>query len=1708
MALTKTQVSELYTAIFNRASEGDGNAYWAGLNASAATIAQGMLDTTDAATYFGTSLATDQAFVEHIYLNTLNKTVTDDAAGIAYWVSLLDGTADGTMHTRGEVVSGLVSAVASYSTSTDPATIIAYNQFTNRVAVSDYTADTVATAPTDYATSLSYSGSLTVTNDAATVTTAQTAVVAIATTEDAAKTITYTIAPAAASVTEGNAIVFTLTASEAKSVTATTLNYQITGVEVAGGTATPADDLGNVTGTVTIAAGATTGTITLTPTNDGVIEGYEGFKVTVLDSAFATVATSSNVVISDGASSGTTQSLLTTTDNLTGTSGDDTFNSVAIVPTTTSGTTLSAGDTIAAGDGIDTLNISVSGTSTAASTIQAFQASGLEKILVSNFDTGATESWTQTIDTTLVTGLTTIGLSSSGSLGDTVFTGMNSLVAAEMKNGAGDLTLTYNATPIAGTTDTQALTVSNVSAGTFITSGVETVAVTTELAASTLTNIFGATTSTSPAKITVAGSQNLTVTGAITSATVDASTMTGALTMLAGAGNQTITGGTGNDVIDMSTNLTIADVINGGAGTDTLKLSVGSDTIDATAVTGELIGVTNVENIQINSTGTAVLDLNGYSGVTTVEAAANVKTITIATAGDGADADVWTGTLNGVNFTAAAADSSGNQVADQTDAATKIAAAIDALSGFTATSSVNVVTVTSTTGEAVELSNINDSITTDNATATISAYTGNVSFTNLAAGVALDIYSGDSVTYSLKDASGLTDSATVNLKTTTADKGFSHTTGTLVINEVETLNLDSSGLVNSATAYSANTLSTLSSDSKLTTLNVTGDTNLTITTMTSPTKLATINASTFTGDLSIAGTNVALNQTITTGSGNDTIAMGAFLTNADVINGGSNTAVIATGAAGADTLTATVTSATATTGAFNISNVERINLTNAGTAIVNAAGITGATEIAVLTNTTQTTISNLAAGTAVGVGIRDTDGDTDGILVLSLADETGTADSLTVNFNDTATANTNTVNLKGTAIENYTFNFGTDTGTTKDSSLAKTALTVSSLNASKITVAGATYDVAHTLSLGTLDTETVTLDASTYAGILTATASTSATNVTVKGGVLHVLAGNASNDTFTVTAGSANADVSIDGAGGTGDTLTYNLVAGAADLDSIANIETLNLVIANSAAVTMNAADSADGLQGSTSTTITGGNSLSSLTIGATDALTTTTMKTLDASAFAGTVALTFVTDAIGAGVTVKGGVSTTDAITTLYSADATIASMTGIETLNLSAFNADININMVNVTGLTKVAVLDASNDDLVLTDLATGVTIDWTSQATTSTLTIDLVDKATNTANTQTVNLLAGAAAGGILVATDIETLTIDNAKAGAALDLSGLSMTTALETSKLVMTGAVATTISSLNADVTIIDASAMTAGLTVSAISATTAMTVTGGSGDDSLLHNNTSDVINAGDGTSDTLTVSFQAIGKSIDVDLSKATGVDMISVGGVAGTVQSDFENITLTNFVGTGSNITGSTGANTIIGSGYTDAITAGEGIDSITGGAGQDYITLTESTAVADTVIFNGAFSAGVLTADTITGYAAADLLDIQFNLANGGTAATSALVALTPVAGAADSTATINDVIFTLGGAGDQMATGTTIDTAIANAVTALTSGADFSSANITTADSLIIALDDGVNTFVYHYVADGTAGTTAAADLELICVLNGMTDANTLVVGDFI
>jgi Ca2+-binding RTX toxin-like protein len=152
MALTQTQVSQLYVSIIGRASEGEGNTFWQGAS-DMDTAAGSMLDSAAAQAYFGSTLDSNQAFIEHIYQNTLGKTVAEDPDGIAFWVNALDGGMS-----KGDIIVSLIDAAMS----PDVTDKDAQNLFINQVEVSDYCADTIPTSdPTDLSDFTGYITSVT-----------------------------------------------------------------------------------------------------------------------------------------------------------------------------------------------------------------------------------------------------------------------------------------------------------------------------------------------------------------------------------------------------------------------------------------------------------------------------------------------------------------------------------------------------------------------------------------------------------------------------------------------------------------------------------------------------------------------------------------------------------------------------------------------------------------------------------------------------------------------------------------------------------------------------------------------------------------------------------------------------------------------------------------------------------------------------------------------------------------------------------------------------------------------------------------------------------------------------------------------------------------------------------------------------------------------------------------------------------------------------------------------------------------------------------------------------------------------------------------------------------------------------------------------------------------------------------------------------------
>jgi len=207
------------------------------------------------------------------------------------------------------------------------------------------------------------------------------------------------------------------------------------------------------------------------------------------------------------------------------------------------------------------------------------------------------------------------------------------------------------------------------------------------------------------------------------------------------------------------------------------------------------------------------------------------------------------------------------------------------------------------------------------------------------------------------------------------------------------------------------------------------------------------------------------------------------------------------------------------------------------------------------------------------------------------------------------------------------------------------------------------------------------------------------------------------------------------------------------------------------------------------------------------------------------------------------------------------------------------------------------------------------------------------------------------------------------------------------------------------------------------------------------------------------------------------------------------------------------------VLGASGNDVITLGAGNDTVAGGLGNDIISLGTGT---DQVQFRGSpliaagaagnFVAGSANADVITGFTAGALSGDTLswflaNIQNGTSGPTIGLSGFVPVAVADGGAATANDVIFTFSGAGDNLGA-TTVATAVANAVTALTSGADFAAANVATGDSLVLVLGDNAgNSWVFNYLADAVPATTTAADLMLVAEIVGVTPAQ-FVAGDFV
>jgi len=343
-----------------------------------------------------------------------------------------------------------------------------------------------------------------------------------------------------------------------------------------------------------------------------------------------------NTAVTDSAAAvaaGQAYSLTTSVDLLTGSAGDDSFYGTTISDNGT-GTTQNPGDNLNGGDGADSLNMTISGDPTATVVLQT---SSVETYNVGNYDTATGTDVTLNLAAT--SGVTNFNVSGSG---DTLVTGL-SANAALGNSGTGDLSMTYASGVLAGTADTQAITLTDSGLSTdsptltvaqagSAAAIAETLAVTSNGTANYLTLAA----SNNHTSLTVAGAGNLTVDAAAdtTLTTIDASSATGnvAITNI-GATALTMTGGSGDDTLRIAgSTITAADSVNAGEGTDSLQLT---DAVASAAVGAKLAGFENAYvrvNDAVDAAATITQNVSYISGINTVGA----TSVTITDDNDGA----------------------------------------------------------------------------------------------------------------------------------------------------------------------------------------------------------------------------------------------------------------------------------------------------------------------------------------------------------------------------------------------------------------------------------------------------------------------------------------------------------------------------------------------------------------------------------------------------------------------------------------------------------------------------------------------------------------------------------------------------------------------------------------------------------------------------------------------------------------------------------------------------------------------------------------------------------------------------------------------------------------------------------------------------------------------------------------------------------------
>jgi len=899
MALTKTQVSQLYVSLFGRASEGAGNTYWQTQNAANAdtninrtNTATEMLNLAVVKTYFGvTDYATTanvQTVVEAIYLNTLGKTYAQDTVGVDYWVAAVAG---GT--SMGSMVNSLIIAINAPANRVAAADIAASNTFNNKVSVSDYTADNLSALTTTTIFAAYLTG---VTDAASTVVTAKAAALADV--------------PAVAN--PGSAFALT-TSSDTLVGTAADDTFTsgiILGVDSFGVGDTVNGGAGNDTlNALFVAAGAVPSLATVTNVETATLRsatdanvfnttawtGLTALNVTGFQNQTITAAGTTAVVI--------TETGLATSDSVSVNGGSSvTVNSTATGATANGATggSIGVGATTAATGAVTITDAHLSAlvTNSDAATAGAISVTGGTTINVTSTIDGSAAAKATVLANALAVDHVRSAISITGDSSTTAATVTQSAFVAEVSNaGLGRIGIDGGSVAV---TDKNAA--STTAAGTITTVS--------------LTNVGGATVNSGALTTLNLTGTLVTVNAGTSGALTTAANSTLALNLVGAVSTGAVTIDADFTTVNIAGNTTastLADFVQAAVTTLVVSGDAKVTLTDYDPATITDITVTNTGGLVLGTSTLAVgTNYAGGAGADSVKLGAVTKAVTMGAGNDTVTSAGIVGTGGSVN--------AGGGTGDKVIMSSAEAVAADGTSAFnTAYTNFEVLEVSGAfAADAVlDIDGLNDV-----STVIVAGGTGHASNSQIT-----NIDSGSTVVFKA-DIAGMTvavdgavSSSTDVLNITLKKSGvLTHTV--LTAAGVETINISTADAVAIGSAAAKHVISTFVV-AGATTVNVSGNNGLTLTSSAGSVLVTTFDASgvvandtaasTFVAATTDTAANLAVTYvsvnatanadvTITGGAGNDTLTGSAAAVNNDTIDGGAGADII-TGGTGADTIT-------------------------------------------------------------------------------------------------------------------------------------------------------------------------------------------------------------------------------------------------------------------------------------------------------------------------------------------------------------------------------------------------------------------------------------------------------------------------------------------------------------------------------------------------------------------------------------------------------------------------------------------------------------------------------------------------------------------------------------------------------------------------------------------------------------------------------------